>query len=169
MGKKIDPRFGATFGIVVSAAFVVVLAVSLAALGWSGPGAYVRVMVTLGVSLLVMTAAALGAAWVVAKREVRTDPSDKILRIRRELDTETDPSEKIQRIRKELGAKTDPSDEILRIRQELDAGIGPSDEILRIRKELDVMRNCLKSLVREAVEQADRERAVRHESDKGAK
>ena len=70
LSKNIDPRLGVTFGIVVLAAFVVVLAVSLATLGWSGPGEYRGVMLTLVVSLLVMIVAALAVAWVVASRKL---------------------------------------------------------------------------------------------------
>lgn len=146
MTKSINSRFGVTFVIVMLAAFVVVLAVSLATLGWSGPGEYLRVMLTLVVSLLVLIAAALAAVLMIAKRDAGTDPRDKI-----------------QRIRIGTDAETDTSDEVLRIRKELDAGIGPSNEILRIRKQIDVMRNNLESLVREAVKQADRERTARHE------
>jgi hypothetical protein len=130
LSKNIDPRLGVTFGIVVLAAFVVVLAVSLATLGWSGPGEYRGVMLTLVVSLLVMIVAALAVAWVVASRKLPMGD-----------------------------AGTTPSDEIQRIRKELDAGIGPTNEILRIRKEMEVIRNSLESLVREAVDKADRERA----------
>jgi hypothetical protein len=121
LNKSVDSRFGVIFGIVVLAAFVVVLAVSLATLGWSGPGEYRGVMVTLVASLLVTIVAGLAVAWVVANRMLL------------KADTRT----------------------------------GPSDEIPRIRGEMEVIRNTLESLGKK-IEQADRESAARHKSDKGA-
>jgi hypothetical protein len=88
--KSIDPRFGVTFGIIVLAAFVVVLAVSLATLGWSGPSEYRRVMQTLVVSLLIIIAAALVGVWLASlmlpMENARTGPRDEIPRIRAEME-----------------------------------------------------------------------------------
>ena len=107
-----DPQLIRTIGAVLLVAFVVVLTVSVATIGWNGTDDYLLVMVTLVVSLLVLMAATLAAGWILSTMQPEADedrgPSSELKRLGDRVTVELDNFRKAMKEAAESGSVDRP-------------------------------------------------------------